>query len=59
MLRFSFKRHSNWTRVELKNPMQNRQFHRKLSELVMIFFAVVFGVGLAELGKASGMYDRS
>lgn len=45
--------------VNLETPTKTTQFHDKLSALVMILFAVVFGVGLAELGKVSDFYDGS
>jgi len=36
--------------VELNDEDKNRDFYRSLRELVTILFAVVFGVGLSELG---------
>jgi len=53
------ERFVNRLEVDLKNRRKNEQFYSSSSELVRILFAVVFGVGLAELGRASGLYDWS
>jgi len=37
--------------INLSSPHKNKQFRRALSELVSILFAVVFGVGLSQLGQ--------
>ncbi len=51
------KKFINLFEVDLRNSDKNKQFHKSLKELVSILFAVVFGVGLAQLGKTTGAYD--
>lgn len=58
-MRRALVRFVNWLEVELKNPNKDKQFHKSLSELVSILFAVVFGIGLAQLESVSGPYEWS
>lgn len=43
--------------IDLSSPTKNQRFSRALSELVSILFAVVFGVGLSQLGEIRGGLD--
>ena len=49
----------DWVRgqIDFGCPVKNERFGRALSELVSILFAVVFGVGLSELGEFDGLHD--
>ena len=50
MIRF-VKHMVNLFEVDLKDKTKNEEFYKSLRQLVTILFAVVFGVGLSELGK--------
>ncbi len=43
--------------IDLSNSEKNKRFGRALSELISILFAVVFGVGLSQLGELQGRHD--
>ena len=46
-----------WWDIDLESKEKERKFHERLAELVSILFAVVFGVGLEEIGKIAGVTD--
>jgi len=43
--------------IDLSSSEKNRRFGRALSELISILFAVVFGVGLSQLGETEDHHD--
>jgi len=47
----------NLWEINLGSVEKNRDFFESLRELILILFAVVFGVGLSQLGEAKGGYD--
>ena len=52
-----FKKAINWFEVNLKDKNKNKEFHKSMKQLVTILFAVVFGVGLSQIGEVEGTYD--
>jgi cytidine deaminase len=52
-----FKKVINWCELDLKDRNKNEEFYKSMRELVTILFAVVFGVGLSQLGEVKGNYD--
>jgi cytidine deaminase len=47
----------SWFRADLGSEFMNKKLYRSLRELVVILFAVVFGVGLSKLGEAKTVLD--
>jgi cytidine deaminase len=52
-----FKKAINWCEVDLKDRNKNKEFYKSMKQLVTTLFAVVFGVGLSQLGEVKGNYD--
>ena len=56
-MRKHFRKAINWFEVDLKDRNKNEEFYKSMRELITILFAVVFGVGLSQLGEVKGNYD--
>ena len=52
-----FKKVVNFFEVDLKDRNKNEKFYKSMKQLVTILFAIVFGVGLSQLGEVKGNYD--
>ena len=52
-----FKKFIDLFEVDLKDRNKNEKFYKSMKQLVTILFAIVFGVGLSQLGEVKGNYD--